>query len=185
VKIEAITIDLWGTLLFDGPASDDRYKKRRMTDFHTLLGAAGLAPSPSALDRAYEQSASHLGRIWATHRDVPAEDHVRAILTAVDPALPRGVPPALMTALLDAYARPILLLPPAVDDGALAALETLKGAGYKLVHRMTECTGGVQQCINLQGRCSSNSHLVLHGYGGAVPEQKAQPPRTRPFVRPR
>jgi HAD superfamily hydrolase (TIGR01509 family) len=132
VKIEAITIDLWGTLLFDGPVSDDRYKKRRMTDFHTLLGAAGLAPSPSALDRAYEQSASHLGRIWATHRDVPAEDHVRAILTAVDPALPRGVPPALMTALLDAYARPILLLPPAVDDGALAALETLKGAGYKL-----------------------------------------------------
>src|SRR5439155_692646 len=32
----------------------------------------------------------------------------------------------------DAYARPILLLPPAVDDGALAALETLKGSGYKL-----------------------------------------------------
>ena len=63
MKIEAITIDLWGTLLFDGPASDDRYKKRRMTDFNTLLGAAGLAPSPSALDRAYEQSASHLGRI--------------------------------------------------------------------------------------------------------------------------
>jgi len=37
VKVETITIDLWGTLLFDGPASDNRYKKRRMADFSTLL----------------------------------------------------------------------------------------------------------------------------------------------------
>jgi HAD superfamily hydrolase (TIGR01509 family) len=132
VKVETITIDLWGTLLIDGPGSDNRYKKRRMTDFHLLLGAAGLSASASALDRAYEESASYLGRVWATHRDVPVADHVRAILTAVDPALPRRVPPALFAALVDAYAQPILLLPPAVDDGALAALETLKGAGYKL-----------------------------------------------------
>jgi putative hydrolase of the HAD superfamily len=132
VKVETITVDLWGTLLFDGPASDNRYKKRRLTDFQTLLTAAGLSSSSSKLDRAYEESAGYLGRIWSTHRDVPAVDHVRAILAAVDPGLPRRVPPALLTALVDAYARPILLLPPAVDDGALATLETLKGAGYKL-----------------------------------------------------
>jgi putative hydrolase of the HAD superfamily len=46
--------------------------------------------------------------------------------------LSRRVSPALLTALLDAYSRPILLLPPHVDDGALAALESLKGAGYTL-----------------------------------------------------
>src|SRR5213594_3380439 len=84
-----------------------------MADFQTLLGAAGLSASGSALDRAYEESGVHLSRVWATHRDVPAVDHVRAILAGVDPGLPRR-------------------LPPAVDDGALAALETLKGAGYKL-----------------------------------------------------
>src|SRR2546427_3689581 len=103
-----------------------------MADFQTLLGAAGLSTSGSALDRAYDESGAYLSRIWSTHRDVPAVEHVRAILTGVDVALPRRVPPALLTALVDAYARPILLLPPAVDDGALAALETLKGAGYKL-----------------------------------------------------
>ncbi|MGH7341399.1 MAG: HAD family hydrolase [Candidatus Rokuibacteriota bacterium] len=132
MKVEAITVDLWGTLFFDGPSSDNRYKKRRMADVHTLLTAAGLSSSASSLDRAYEESGAYLARIWSTHRDVPAVDHVRAILAAVDPGLPRRVPPALLTALVDAYARPILLLPPAVDDGALAALETLKGAGYKL-----------------------------------------------------
>ena len=132
MKVETITIDLWGTLFFDGPSSDNRYKKRRMADFRTLLTAAGLSASATSLDRAYEESGAYLGRIWATHRDVPAADHVRAILAAIDPALPRRVPPALLTALVDAYARPILLLPPAVDDGALAALATLNGAGYKL-----------------------------------------------------
>lgn len=132
MKVETITIDLWGTLLFDGPTSDNRYKKRRLTDFEALLAAAGLPATAAALDRAYDELGTYLGRIWATHRDVPVDDHVRAILAAVDPGLPRQVPPALMTALIAAYARPILIVPPAVDDGALAALEALNGAGYTL-----------------------------------------------------
>lgn len=132
MKVKTITIDLWGTLFFDGPASDNRYKKRRLAEFEKLLGAAGLPASAAALDRAYEELADYLGRFWASYRDVPVDDHVRAILAAVDPALPRRVPPALMTALIDAYTRPILLVPPAVDDGALAALEALNGAGYTL-----------------------------------------------------
>jgi HAD superfamily hydrolase (TIGR01509 family) len=132
MKVEAITVDLWGTLFFDGPASDNRYKKRRMAEFQTLLAASGLSASTSKLDRAYEASGAYLARVWATQRDVPVADHVRAILTAVDPGLSRRVSPALLAALVDAYARPILLLPPAVDDDALAALETLRGAGYKL-----------------------------------------------------
>jgi putative hydrolase of the HAD superfamily len=132
MKVKTITIDLWGTLLFDGPASDNRYKKRRLADFEPLLTAAGMPVSAAALDRAYDESGSYLSRIWATHRDVPVDDHVRAILAAVDPGLPRRVPPAMMTALVDAYARPILIVPPAVDDGALAALETLNGGGYTL-----------------------------------------------------
>jgi len=83
VKVETITIDLWGTLLFDGPASDNRYKKRRMADFSTLLAAAGFAESTSSLDRAYDESGAYLSRIWSTHRDVPGLDHVRAILAAM------------------------------------------------------------------------------------------------------
>jgi HAD superfamily hydrolase (TIGR01509 family) len=132
MKVKTVTVDLWGTLLFDGPATDNRYKKRRLADFEPLLAAVGMPVSAAALDRAYEQSESYLSRIWATQRDVPVDDHIRAILAAVDPALPRRVPPALMTALIDAYARPILVVPPAVDDGALAALETLRGEGYTL-----------------------------------------------------
>ena len=132
MKVKTITIDLWGTLLFDRPATDNRYKKRRLADLESLLTAAGMPVSAAALDRAYDESGTYLSRIWATQRDVPVDDHIRAILAAIDPSLPQRLPPALMTALIDAYSRPILVVPPAVDDTALAALETLKGGGYTL-----------------------------------------------------
>lgn len=132
MPVKTITVDLWGTLLFDGPSSDDRYKKRRLADIESVLAAAGVSVSTAALDRAYDESATYLGRIWATHRDVPVDDHIRAMLASIDPGLPTRVPPTLMTALIDAYSRPILLVPPAVDNTALTALESLNVGGYTL-----------------------------------------------------
>jgi len=132
MRVKTITVDLWGTLLFDRPSTDNRYKKRRLADIESLLAAAGVTVSTAALDRAYDESGTYLNRIWATHRDVPVDDHIRAILTAIDPGLPKRVRPSLMTALIEAYSRPILVVPPAVDDTALAALESLSGGGYTL-----------------------------------------------------
>jgi FMN phosphatase YigB (HAD superfamily) len=132
MQVKTITVDLWGTLLFDRPSSDNLYKQRRLADIESLLAAAGVTVSTAALDRAYEESGIYLGRIWATHRDVPVDDHIRVILAAIDPGLLKRVPPTLMTALIEAYSRPILVVPPAVDDTALAALESLNVGGYTL-----------------------------------------------------
>ena len=104
-----------------------------MDDFGTILAEASLPVSRRALDAAYEASARYLSRIWRDCRDVSVQRHVSAILAAIDPTIPPLVGPALMAALVDAYARPALLVPPAVDHGARAALETLAGRGYILV----------------------------------------------------
>jgi putative hydrolase of the HAD superfamily len=128
----AITVDFWGTLLIDSPASDDRYKARRMRDFETILAGAGVRVSSPALDRAYQASGSYLGRVWATNRDVPVDEHVRAIVGGVDRGLAARLPGDLLTALVDAYTRPILMVPPKVDDGALKAVSTLCDLGYTL-----------------------------------------------------
>jgi len=103
-----------------------------MADFETILGGIGVKVSAGALDRAYEESGSFLGRVWAQNKDVPVVEHVRAILAAVDRDLPARVPGDATTALIEAYARPVLLVPPAVDDGARAALERLRGQGVAL-----------------------------------------------------
>jgi putative hydrolase of the HAD superfamily len=132
VSIKAITIDFWGTLLFDPPSSDNRYKGRRMKDFENVLAAAGFKVTLATLERAYDASGAYLGRLWQANRDVPAADHVTAILRLADPELPNHVPADVMEALVDAYARPILLVPPAVDVGAAAALRALRAQGYVL-----------------------------------------------------
>jgi len=83
-----------------------------MADFETILGGFGVKASASALDRAYDDSGGYLGRVWAKNRDVGVADHVRAILGVLDSKLPGRVPADVMSALIDAYARPILLVPP-------------------------------------------------------------------------
>jgi putative hydrolase of the HAD superfamily len=127
-----VTIDFWGTLMLDPPAGDDRYKRPRLAAFETILTGLGVKVTTSALDRAYEASGSYLGRLWAANKDVPAIEHVRAILTALDGGLPTRVSAATVSALLDAYVAPALLVPPAVDAGARLALERLRSQGVQL-----------------------------------------------------
>lgn len=113
-------------MLYDGPASDDRYKRTRLDAFETILRAAGERIPRAALDRGYAESGAYLGRLWSRCRDVPVQAHVRVLLGAAAPALPGRLSPAVMATLVEAYARPVLLVPPAVDEGARAALERLR-----------------------------------------------------------
>jgi HAD superfamily hydrolase (TIGR01509 family) len=103
-----------------------------MADFETILAGLGVKVTAVALDRAYEDSAGFLGRLWAQNKDVPVTEHVRAILTAVDPQLPEHLPDEAMPAFVDAYTRPALLVPPAVDQGARPALAQLRARGVAL-----------------------------------------------------
>jgi HAD superfamily hydrolase (TIGR01509 family) len=132
MTIRTVTVDFWGTLLHDGPSSDDRYKRVRLTDFERILSNAGEIVSRAALARGYEASGEFLGRVWSTHRDVPVVEHVRAILSAVEPALPGRLAPPIWSALVEAYARPALLVPPSVDPGARGALTALRARGLTL-----------------------------------------------------
>ncbi len=132
MKIRAVTVDFWGTLIFDPPSGDDRYKRKRLADFERILRSEGIEVSGRALDRAYEESGRRIGQIWLTGRDVPVQQHVVALLEAVDPELPRRLGPAVMSVLVEAYAHPALLVPPTPDQSAKAALTALAAQGLVL-----------------------------------------------------
>lgn len=114
------------------PISDERYKRARLDGFQRTLTAAGASVGRGALERGYEASGAFLARVWAGDRDVTAEEHVRAILSGADPSLPQRLTPSTLSALLDAYAGPALLVPPTVDPDALAALTALRARGLTL-----------------------------------------------------
>lgn len=132
LTVQTVTVDLWGTLLVDPPGSDDRYRARRLTDFEAILRGDGHAFSMTKLDRAYHDSGAYLRRVWATNRDVPVTEHVMAILRALDRRLAETAGHDLMEALVQAYARPALLVPPAFDASARSALARLRADGITL-----------------------------------------------------
>jgi HAD superfamily hydrolase (TIGR01509 family) len=135
-----------------------------MADFETILGGVGVKTSASALDRAYDDSGGYLGRVWAKNRDVGVADHVRAILGVLDPNLPGRMPADVMSSLIDAYARPILLVPPAIDNGARVALERLKSQGRALaVLSNTMRTPGatLRKLLERQGLMACFSHATF------------------------
>ena len=135
-----------------------------MADFEIILGGIGIKLTAATLDRAYDKSSNYLGRLWAKNRDVPVADHVRAILGGVDSKLPGRVPPDVLAALVEAYARPILLVPPAVDDGARGALEQLRARGLKLaVLSNTMRTPGtaLRKLLDRYGLLASFAHATF------------------------
>jgi len=125
----AVTFDCWGTLLLDSPASDERYRDRRLAGFQRILKTIGVEVRRRELNEAYEASGRWLARTWQQRRDVPVSEHIHEILTTLDPTLPERLDPARLSALTEAYAHPALLASPELDRGAAGTLETLATRG--------------------------------------------------------
>jgi len=132
VKVRTVTVDFWGTLIMDSPGADERYEGRRLIGLSSILREKGWEFSTAQLASAYERSGEFIRRVWSTGRDVPVVEPVKEILRALDDALPARASPELLAALVDAYTRPILLVPPTVDRGARAALRHLRESGLSL-----------------------------------------------------
>lgn len=130
--LRAVTVDFWGTLILEGPRADERYRERRLADFEAILARAGLAVPVRALARGYEQSARELAWIWSESRDVPVARHVASLLEGADAGLSARVSPDVLDALVEAYARPALLVPPEAAPGAREALLALRSRGLRL-----------------------------------------------------
>lgn len=133
VKVRTVSLDFWGTLMLDSPASDDRCRGARLTGMRQVLASLGMDVTLAQLTLAYQASGEHLARIWTERRDVGVVEHVSAMLRAIDPKLAEQVSGETMTALVDAYARPLLLVLPAVDPGARATCTRLRDAGLTMV----------------------------------------------------
>jgi putative hydrolase of the HAD superfamily len=130
--IKAVTLDFWGTLLFDGPGADEDYRRPRLLGLERVLRDARIPVSVHDLESAYEESSGRLRDVWQRRQDVAVQEHVSGLLEALHPSLPQRVSPELLAALVDAYASPALRVPPAFDPGAKEALEELAARGLTL-----------------------------------------------------
>jgi putative hydrolase of the HAD superfamily len=130
--IKAVTIDFWGTLLFDGPGADEDYRRPRLSGLQRVLRDARIPMSLHDLESAYDASAGRLRDVWRGCRDVPVQEHVSGLLEALHPSLPQRLAPEILAALVEAYTSPALRVPPAFDPGAKSALGELASRGLAL-----------------------------------------------------
>jgi putative hydrolase of the HAD superfamily len=130
--IRAITVDCWGTLLLDGPWTDERYMHQRLAGIDAILARSGVKVRRQDLRRAYDLSGRRLAGIWVEERDVPVRGYVTMLLEALDRRLLQRLEPATIDEMVEAYSIPALRVPPALDPGAAAACERLVAGGITL-----------------------------------------------------
>ena len=164
LTLRGVTVDFWGTLVNDLPEADDRYRERRLADFGAILSAAGFPVSARALGRGYDASARELAWVWRGQRDVPVLHHVTSLLEGTEAGLSARTSRETLDALIEAYCRPALLVPPRVDEGARAGLGALVARGVRLavVSNTMRTPGAVlRRVLDGQGVLGCFSHLTF------------------------
>jgi putative hydrolase of the HAD superfamily len=117
-----------------------------------------------SLERAYRESGLYLRRVWSANRDVPVTEHVRAILRALDARLADTVGADVVEALVQAYSRPALLVPPAFDVAARGALARLRADGITLAlvsNTMRTPGATLRQVLDREGLLACFAHSTF------------------------
>jgi putative hydrolase of the HAD superfamily len=130
-KNPCVTFDLWETLIFDDPDSDQARGRMRYKGVQAVLADHGIKLANEDLEQAYEQSATRLQAVWNRNEEVPIMDQVRLLIQL---AAGRQVAfePGLLRLMEDAYVNPILTIRPKMNPDAPAVLRAVRDRGYKI-----------------------------------------------------
>ena len=131
--IVAVTFDFWETLVHDTPENLARGRALRLASTARILAAAGMEQPMAAIEAAYERSGAEMqARFWGVHRDAPIGEQVRLFLDCIASGLADRLSPDVVAAAVEAYASPVLHLPPVLSAGAAEAVRRLAGRGVRL-----------------------------------------------------
>jgi FMN phosphatase YigB (HAD superfamily) len=127
-SIEAVTLDLWFTLIAHDEFYDDKITEARISGIAKALHDAGQDVSREKIVEAFGRSGKHLEQHWATYRDMDTDGQVKILLECM------GIEPeqGLVASIADPYANAVLHVEPFLVDGALEALEALRDSGLRL-----------------------------------------------------
>jgi putative hydrolase of the HAD superfamily len=127
-SIEAVTVDLWFTLIAHDKFYDDKITEARLSGIAEALRDAGHDISREKIVDAFSASGRYLEQYWATYRDMDTDGQVKILLDCM------GIEPVpdLVASVADPYANAVLHVEPFLVEGALEALEAIRDSGLKL-----------------------------------------------------
>lgn len=129
---QAITFDLWETLIADSRALDKKRAAYRVGRAYHILSRAGFDVSRKELEAAHREVWERCLKKWDQTRDVSFGGQVELFLNLARPGLAKRLKPVALNGIEKAYAQAVLLYPPRMIKGADQVLRELKKEGYKI-----------------------------------------------------
>lgn len=129
---QAITFDLWETLIADSKTLDKKRAFYRVERTHHILGRAGFDVSRKELELAHQAVWESCRKKWERARDISFDDQVKLFLNLAGPGLVKALQSAVIREIGEHYAKAVLLYPPRMIKGADRVLRELKNEGYKI-----------------------------------------------------
>jgi len=128
MRLRAITIDLWETIIEPGEGYLERVTEVRARDTALCLRRLGFDVLAADVKAALSELYRALRGVWRSHKDLSSRDKMRALAGILDvPATP-----AVMQALSYGVEEATLRAPPRLASEAREVLAELKGMGVQL-----------------------------------------------------
>ena len=119
----AVTLDLWDTLITEVPRKNPGLRKYRMTQMQNELKEFGFNYDLPIIERAYAQSERFCDEVWSINR---------VMLSCIDSGLPGELNTDALNGLRKSYSEAIIQMPPVLLPHSKEVLKHLSDKGYKI-----------------------------------------------------
>ena len=130
--IEAVTFDLWQTLVLDDRELGRARTLLRLEKAKEALGGAGYDFSIDHLREAYRRCYRTCREVHNQERDLTFQEQVDTFISYIDEGIEQRLDGTVAEAIFHWYAEAFFDFPPQVAPEALGVLEELKAKGYRL-----------------------------------------------------
>jgi HAD superfamily hydrolase (TIGR01509 family) len=130
--IQAVTFDLWETLIHDVPERGAARSRRRIERMTAVLRHLRADLDEARVAAAYERSAHQYDVIWREQRDLTTRRQLEILIDLLDEGLVATLDATTWDALERAYVEPIHETPPLPGPHTLPVLDWLAQHGYRL-----------------------------------------------------
>ncbi len=131
-KIQAVTFDLWNTLIVDTLEGGRNRAAQRIDATFEALSRSGLGYSRDRIANAYWRSQTGFEEVRQQGLDTPFAEQMDIYFELIESGLSDRLAPSIKERITADHADAYLVDPPALMPYALETLETISVRGYKI-----------------------------------------------------
>ena len=131
-EINAVTFDLWQTLLLDNPEQGRIRTRARLEGTGGILAQAGENYSLEQIEQAYRDGVRRCQEIRDAHRDVTFLQQVQIFVNFISPRLVERIPNATFRQIAACYSDSFFDHPPGPHPEGVQVLQSVQDMGLRL-----------------------------------------------------